>query len=123
MKLALILSAFVLLALIGITGCNMFGETYTLPDVTKETMVTLHKKDSQKKAISGMRVDISGHVDGLADITLMLDGQPYDTKHVTGDIKINFSGEWYADTINIQYKPVSVQTGNISMNYEFFEMD
>lgn len=112
---------FALLALICIAGCGMIGQTYRFKDVTKGSTVTLHKQAGQGGVV-GMTVTGKGHIDGDAEIVILYLGKPngtYKTQHLSGDVNFKWEGDWYSDTMEIQYKPSKVRGGNLRLQYDF----
>ena len=113
MKKILILVLIALLA-----GCSGNSQVHNVADVTKSETILLKNVSSQPD-IYGMVVIGKGHIDGTAEIVLMLNGKPYKTETLSEDVSFRWSGDWYNDSATIEYKPLSVRSGNLSLEYEF----
>jgi len=66
-----------------------------------------------------MRIRGSGRLDGEAEIVLMLNGKPYKTEKMKGNIKFTWGGDWYADSITLIYRPLNVESGILILEYWF----
>ncbi len=108
--------AFVLLVVV--IGCGVVKQTHSVADVTKPETITL-KKQSSQGSIHSMSVVGKGHLDGTAEIVLILNGKPYKTEHLSGDVDFQWGGDWYSDSAKIEYKPSSVKNGHLSLQYKF----
>ena len=107
------------LALIAIlVGCSGNNQAYNIADVTKSETITLKKISSQGN-INSMTVVGKGHLDGTAEIVLIVNGKPYKTGSLSGDVDFRWGSDWYSDSAQIEYKPSSVKSGNLSLQYKF----
>ena len=93
-------------------------QTYDVADVTKAEIITLEKKSTQGH-IHGITVIGKGHIDGDAEIVLLLSGTPYKTETLSGDVDFTWGGDWYSDSAKVEYKPSSVKSGHLSLQYAF----
>jgi len=107
---------FVLLAFV--FGCSQGKQTHSIADVTKSEIVVLNKLSSQGNII-GISIVGNGHLDGSAEILLILNGKPYKTEIISGNVKFQWGGDWYSDSATIEYKPSSVAGGHLSLQYKF----
>ena len=114
-----ILVVTVLLATVA--GCSRGKQTHTIADVAKAETITLQKGSSQGD-IHYMTVVGKGYLDGTAEIVLILDGKPYKTEKLSGDVAFEWSGDWYSNSARIEYKPSSVKSGSLSLQYTFKDM-
>ncbi len=111
-------STLVFLTLIFLVGCVPGKQTYTITDITKQSTITLRKLRSQGD-IHSMTLTGKGHIDGNAKIVLILNGKPYKTESLSGDIDFKWRGDWYSDSAQIVYKPSSVRRGYLVLQYKF----
>jgi len=115
---------FACVLLVGLIGCGVAERTHSVADVTKPQTITLNKESSQGGIVSFIVV-AQGHLDGAAEIVLIHadSGKPYRTEHLSGDVDFRWGGEWYSDSAKIEYKPSSVKSGHLSLQYRFEEID
>ncbi len=100
-----------------LSSCDRYDQKVSIFDVTK-TEVLILKSDKKGKVIS-LKVLGDGVLRGKAHLSLMLNGKPYKTEMLTGNIKFEWGGDWYADSATIIYSPVNVNAGNLSLRYRF----
>lgn len=111
----------ILIALAFLMGCGGNKQTYNVADVTKSETIELKKASSQGN-IHSITVVGKGRIDGAAEIVLILNGKPYKTESILGDVNFSWGGDWYSDYAKIDYKPSSVKSGNLSLQYEFNDL-
>ncbi len=104
-----------------VAGCSRGKPTHTIADVAKAETITLQKGSSQGD-IHYMTVVGTGYLDGTAEIVLILDGKPYKTEKLSGDVAFEWSGDWYSNSASIEYNPASVKSGSLSLQYTFKDM-
>ena len=51
----------------------------------------------------------------------MLDGSPYKSEDITEKVSFHWGGDWYADTAEIRYDPVSVRDGELNISFKFYD--
>jgi hypothetical protein len=108
-----------LVLLVLLVGCGVKKQTHPIADVTKPETITLKKTTSQGNIYS-MTVVGKGHLDGTAEIVLILNGKPFETENLSGEVHFIWAGDWYSDSAQIEYKPSSsVKSGNLSLQYWF----
>lgn len=107
-----------MILLIVMAGCGVPDESYCVDDVTKPRAIAINKDPSQGN-IHSISVIAKGHLDGSAEIILILNGKPYKTEHLSGDVDFQWGGDWYSDAAQIEYKPLSVKNGYLSLHYRF----
>jgi hypothetical protein len=76
--------------------------------------VTTHEPN-----IYAIHIRCSGKIDGQAEISLILNGKPYKTEQLNGKVSFSWSGDWYSDSAEIQYKPIKVSSGVLNFSYAF----
>lgn len=111
----------VVITLVFLAGCGTSKQTYTIPDITKHSIITLKKLPSQGN-IHSITVTGKGHIDGNAKIVLILNGKPYKTETLSGDIDFKWCGDWYSDSATIEYKPSSIKRGYLNLEYNFDDL-
>jgi len=104
-----------------LAGCSGNNQVYDIADVTKPEVITLKKASSQGN-IHYMTVVGKGYLDGTAQIVLILDSKAYKTEKLSGDVAFEWSGDWYSNSAKIEYKPSSVKSGSLSLQYKFKDM-
>jgi hypothetical protein len=100
-------------------SCTKYDQQIEITDLTKPQTIVLHKKPQQKDIVS-MSLRINGKIDGEAQLSLMLNGNPYKTETIKGKINIKWGGDWYADSMQLRYEPhQTVKDGKIKIEYVF----
>ena len=98
------------------------NRTYEITDVSKASTFFLHKLENQEH-VYGFSVHITGHIDGKANIKLYQSsdkGNVYKSKNVSGNVDMTWGGDWYADSLKIEYVPLSnIRKGLLSLEYAF----
>lgn len=97
-----------------LSGCE---SSLKLDDVRKEqTLVLKYRGDKQ---VSSIEIRADGNVDGEALLLLLQNGKPYKSAKVEGKTTIVWVNDWYSDTAELVYKPTSVRSGNLAIEYHF----
>lgn len=99
-------------------GCSGSEQSYRFPDVTVGEKAVFKKLAGQGN-IHGFELKGDGYIDGKAEITLFLNGTPYRTEKLHGDVSFNWNGDWYADSAEVVYKPATVKYGHLTVLYGF----
>ena len=103
-----------LLLVMLLTGCGK-PQTTQIADVTKPTTLVLTPAPGQSALVHGFSLRIRGKIDGEAKVW----GTELPTNTFTGKFEMRRSGDYYASNCVIEYRPVGVRTGQISIEYEF----
>lgn len=113
-KLLLIIALPLLL-----TACGKpYGQNIEIKNIrTKETVI-LNKKSS-KGNIHGIRIKITGQIEGESKISLILKNKEYKTNKLKDNFSFNWGGDWYSDSAQIIYEPVNAKNGKVLIEYEF----
>lgn len=101
-----------------ICGCGVGARTLEVADVTKSGTIVLNKKTGQGP-VHSLSVEVHGKIDGTAEMVLTLEGKPYKTEILTGDIDFRWEGDWYSDQADIRYTPSAVTDGDLRLSYKF----
>jgi hypothetical protein len=104
-----------------VVGCNQCKQTYSIAEVTKSKTIVLNKLSSQGH-IHGISIVGNGHLDGTAEIVLILNGKSYKVETLSGGVNFKWGGDWYSDSATIEYKPSSVKRGYLKLEYRFEDM-
>ncbi len=64
-------------------------------------------------------MEARGKIDGEAEITLILNGQPYKTERVNGPVKFSWRVDWYSTEAVVRYTPLTAKKGTITLRYHF----
>jgi len=108
------MSPFLLSFLVVFTCCGK-RQTTQIVDVTKPTTLTLTPAPGQGTSVHSFSLPIRGKIDGSAQFW----GTGLQTNHFTGKFEMQHRGDYYATNCVIEYRPVGVRTGQISIEYEF----
>ena len=111
---------FYLFTIFFIYSCFSGSQSYEIKDVTKSEVVIL-KKETNQRNIHAITISGKGQISGEAKIILMLNGSPYKSEDITGKVSFHWGGDWYADTAEIRYDPVSVRDGELNISFKFYD--
>ncbi len=109
---------FLFIFLAVVVGCSQGKQTHSIADVSKSETIVLNKLSSQSN-IHGISIVGKGHLDGSSEIVLILNGKSYKVERLSGDVNFKWGGDWYSDSVNIEYKPSSVKNGHLKLQYIF----
>lgn len=97
------------------------GATARIADPTRSIELKLRASESAD-AIYSIRIVGTGQIDGDAEVSLMLNGQPHMTERMRGPIAFTWSGDWYASEATVRYTPTSAKSGTVKLHYRFFSL-
>ena len=110
-----IICTLILLAIL--TGCG-HKHTVQVADVTKpETIILKASRGQRATHIYGISLRFHGQIDGDAMIT----GTNVLTQKLTGAFVLKTGGDWYSDSCQLQYSPTNVHSGQVIIEYEFYD--
>ena len=119
---------FIIILLIGLYSINekthwITNRTHEITDVTKASTTLLHKMEGQEH-VHGFFVHITGHIEGKAKIKLYQSsgkGNLYKSEDISGDVDIEWGGDWYTRVLKIEYESIiDVKGGELSLEYAFY---
>lgn len=100
-----------------------WGEAVTIDDVTSQQGILLAKDGVDAAHIISLKVNVRGDLDGATVIEKVYTENDSNYKDVyktsPGKISIGMGGEWYSNKCLLRYKPIDVNSGNLSVRYEF----
>ncbi len=103
-------------------GCTQQELTFIeITDVSKPDTIVLFKDKSQRN-IHSISIEISGDIDGKAEMIQLMGGAPYNTQNVDKSFKFRWGGDWYSDSAIIIYTPSRVTKGKLKIAYRFNEI-
>ena len=115
-----IFSITCLIALLCLLGsCSTSYRTVQIKDVSKPEQITLSKAPLQGN-IYLISIQVAGKLDGAASIALMMNGKPYLSEKMHNSVNFQWEYDWYSDTAVIQYNPIDVKSGKLSISCRFF---
>lgn len=103
-----------------ITGCGIKSQTHEIVDTTKAEEVVLKKKGGQG-SVHSLIVLGEGNIDGDAEVSLILNGIPDKSEQLKGPVNFKWDRDWYSGQAEIRYKPGMVKSGNLRLEYRFFD--
>ena len=89
-----------------------------ITDSSKPAELTLHPKHHATR-VTALHVEARGKLDGEAEITLLLNGQPYKTERLNGPVKFSWRVDWYSTEAVVRYTPLTARDGSITLRYHF----
>jgi len=105
--------------LLPLAACVDYDRAIKVSDVRKEEVVTV-KSNQSSGHVYGINIRGTGNIDGEASISLILNGEPYKTEILKGEVSFEWDGDWYSDTAEIVYKPKLINSGELVIEYNFF---
>lgn len=96
-------------------GCNSSSgpTTIAIPDVTQTNALNLVASHSGK-FVSGLTLRVQGHLDG----TGYLSAASFPTQVLSGTINWRMHEDYFQTNCVLQYRPVGVRTGSLTIQYE-----
>jgi len=92
--------------------------TLDIEDATRQSEATLHAPPGYD-AIYALDVVGSGRITGEGEISLILNGAPYKTHHVSGEVSFTWGGDWYSPEAKVRFTPSSKASGSVTLHYKF----
>ena len=86
--------------------------------MAKAETITLQKETTQGD-IHYITIVGKGNLDGTAEIVLILTGKPHKTEKLSGTVDFEWNGDWYSNSAKIEYRPSSVKSGSLRLEYNF----
>ena len=105
-------AVFLLMAVV-VTGCGK-RQSAGIPDVTKSATLTL-TAPTEQTPVHRISLRIHGKIDGTAQLS----GPPLQPKRVSGNFEVVHKGDYYSPNYVINYLPVGVRKGQVTIDYEF----
>jgi hypothetical protein len=99
-------------------ACTVLDQEINVKDITKQDTLII-KKHSDQDNVHGIKIKISGTIDGESRISLLLNKKDYKTKKLTGNFSFTWGGDWYSDSAKIIYQPISAKNGDVIIQYYF----
>ncbi len=103
-----------------LSSCGPDLREIQVPDVTMRRGIVL-KKSREQGPIHGLDVQVHGFLVGDATLVVELDGEPYHTIDLSGELSLSWHGDWYADDVRLVYDPRSVTSGKLVVSYRFLD--
>ncbi len=91
-------------------------QTIKVTEVKKKTTITLNAP-RKAKLIHGINLRIFGNLKGSATVSIG-DRPP---QNIASSFDVRYEGDWYSPTCEVHYTPLEVETGSLSIQYEFRE--
>ena len=101
-----------------VVGCSKYDGKIIIADVTKSTQVTL-RAAKPSGTVVGISIRGRGRLDGTGQIVLILNGRPYRTEELDGNIRFDWTGDWYSPLAEVRYEPRDANGGQIELRYRF----
>lgn len=109
----------VALAAVWAVGCAPRSRAEVLISDPSRAVDLILKAPKGEKATHALTVVGTGRIEGEAQISLMLNGIPQQTQHVTGTVEFTWREDWYSPEATVRYTPSSAKTGAIRLSYRF----
>lgn len=104
-----------LILFISLISCGFVDNRYDL-DLSSEKTFTLTSKNNELP--SGFRFHANGNYSGEGTLVLLLEGKPYKTKIIKGDVDFTWSGDWYYPKMRFIYKVKKKGIGKLKIRYK-----
>jgi hypothetical protein len=89
-----------------------------IEDASRPIDVTL-RAPPELDAVYALDVVAVGRIEGDAEISLVLNGAPYKTRHISGPVLFTWGGDWYGPEAIVRYTPSADTSGSMTLNYRF----
>ena len=115
------LKAFIIaVVFLACTSCSGGSQRLEVTNVEKPQVIKLQKRPTQK-FIHGMSIKGRAKLNGKAQVRLMLNGKPYRMASIDGKGGFDWGGDWYADSMEVQYQPENATSGRLVIEYSFLD--
>ena len=109
----IILTLFVIF----LASCSKYDQNVIIDNVSESQAIKL--TNNKKGNVHSINIRFSGHIQGNAQVQLMLNGNPYKTENIKGKVHLKWGGDWYSDNAIIKYTATNVTNGKILIEYKF----
>jgi hypothetical protein len=99
-------------------ACTLIDQQTYVKDITKQETIIIKKYRGQG-GVHGIKIKISGTIEGESRISLILNEKEYKTNQLKGDFSFTWGGDWYSDSAKIIYQPISAKNGDVLIQYNF----
>lgn len=99
-------------------ACGKYDHAIGVSDVRKKEVIVL-KNEPKQGPVYAIRIRGRGNITGEATISLMHNGGAYRTERLRGRASFRWGGDWYSDTAEIRYEPIHVDSGELTIEYQF----
>ncbi len=113
--------ALVILAIVFICGCAPGRQEQVISDVARPCVIMLEKRAGQGNVYS-VSIRVEGHIEGIAELSLNENGRSYRSERLSGKVDLNLNGDWYTNSAELKYRPVSVRKGVLRITYDFHSL-
>ena len=98
-------------------SCSTYDQNISIDNITQSQEIIL--KNHNDKNVYALTINVTGNIDGTAEIYLMLNGKPYKPEIISGNVNVKWGGDWYSNDALIVYKANDVNKGKLSIGYTF----
>jgi hypothetical protein len=112
---------FIIALVFTFASCSEYDQKIEIKDLNKQQIITLNKESNQSN-IHSIRIRGIGKIDGKANIFLLLNQKPYKAEELTDKVKFSWGGDWYSNSAELMYVPISVKSGTLSIEYKFLDI-
>ncbi len=113
--------ALIILMIAFICGCAPARQAQVISDAARPCVLMLEKRAGQGNVYS-VSIRLEGHLEGVAEISLNSNGKPYRNERLSGNVKFSLDGDWYTDSAELKYRPISVKRGFLRVTYDFKDL-
>jgi len=99
-----------------------YNQDLNICNVKSKQIIKLEKLPSSTNYVVSLKLNISGKIKGIAEISLLENNQTYKSKIIKDNFSINLNSEWYSSNAILLYKPINVKYGEIKIKYSFEEI-
>lgn len=109
------IAAFVCILLFLLISCTNYK---VLREAVIDVPKAINLDNKSESHIVLIDVSVKGKIDGSAVISL----SGYGKAEVEGDFDWSYKGDWYSDTAIVEYEPIDAKTGELIIQYKFYEL-
>ena len=107
----------VVFLVIFLSSCTQYDQEIIITNITESQELIL--KANKNGNAHSIHIHGAGHIKGNAEIILMLNGNPYKTESLSGNVNFKWAGDWYSNNATVIYKAENVTEGNLLLEYNF----
>ncbi|GAB1488166.1 hypothetical protein MASR2M8_06110 [Opitutaceae bacterium] len=107
-------------ALLLLAGCREPDPHIMVTDVTQAERLSIGKI-AGTGTVKQLRLHIEGQLNGSAQLTVLMEGQPYHVFNLSDAVDLTWSDKWPHDRARLAYTPGMVTSGSLRIKYRFVD--
>lgn len=116
--------AFATIALLAcalcLLGCSNRDPAVSISNVGEPERISIGKFGDQGP-VRKLRLQVEGQLNGTAQLTVLMEGQPYHVFNVSDRVDVSWTDDWPHDRARLAYTPGTVTSGTLRVRYRFVD--